>query len=90
VAKKIELNGMNKTMIIGSQFGHTLVDRQFMEKWMSVMSAGDGFMPLKSGAIQVADNLEDLHAKFRELEKVRTGLEPLDPESHGVKPATKD
>ena len=85
--KTVTLAGRNKATIIGADHSTTEVDAEFWESWVMV---NDDFAPLKSGAIFVAKSSADAAAMSKEFEDRKTGFEPMDPNSHGVKPADKD
>lgn len=72
--KKVTLNGLNKIRIIGAGYAITEVPEDFWFAWLGFHS---DFPALKSGAIFVAKNAEDLEAKAKELVKEETGFEPM-------------
>jgi hypothetical protein len=82
---KVEIQGLNKVSIIGAPYKVNEVDAEFWEQWVA---NNKEYGPFKSGAIFVAKTEPDLKAVAKELQKEKTGLEPLDPKSHGVKPDT--
>ncbi len=91
-SKKVELNGLNSSRIIGATHGVTEVDGEFWEAWKTVHAE---FPALKSGAIFEAKSLADIAAKAKELEGEKTGFEAMsqdgkDERAGGVKPADKD
>lgn len=85
---KVTLNGLNKAVIIGATYATTEVDEEFWEIWKAA-HAGT-FKPFDSGAIFEARNSNEAAEKGKELAGERTGLEPLERDAAGVKPAEKD
>lgn len=85
--KTVELKGKNKALIVGADYATTEVDADFWEQWAAVNKE---FPAVKSGAIFVAKSAADIVAVARENADRKTGFEPMDPKSHGVKPADKD
>jgi hypothetical protein len=84
------LRGLNATLWHKGKresFVTTEIDADFWDGWKKAI--GDKFKPLTSGAVFAANDPRSIQAKGNELEKVRTGFEPLDPTAHGVKPAEK-
>lgn len=81
-SKKVALNGKNKALIIGADHATTEVDGEFWETWK--MAHGT-FKPLVSGAIFEARTVADVTAKARELEKEKTGMEPMPKKVKGIK-----
>ncbi len=65
-------------------YGVTAVDAEFWEAWKA---AYQGFPPLKTRAIFEAKSIAELESKSREMEKEKTGLEPMSktPVIDGVK-----
>ena len=88
---QFELKGTNKATIIGAKFATTEVDAELWEKWFS---ENKNFPAVKSGAIFPANNESAAASIAKELNDKKhgqkTGFEPLDPDSHGVKPAEKE
>lgn len=89
ITKIIELNGKNKAMIIGSEYGITEVDSEFFEQWNLV---NKNFPALKSGAIFMAKNTSDIVSMASEFKERKTGFEPMrtdgkDERAAGVKKA---
>lgn len=85
--KKVELNGKNKALIIGADYGTTEVDGEFWETWKTVHK---DFPAVRSGAIFEARNATELVAVAKELEGEKTGFEAMPQEAQGVKPADKE
>ena len=85
--KKVALNGKNKALIIGADYGTTEVDGEFWETWKTVHAE---FPALRSGAIFEAANASDLAAVAAELKDEATGFEPMAQNAQGVKPADKE
>jgi len=92
-AQKVELKGANSTVIIGAQYGTTQVDEEFWTQWGA---ANKDFPALKSGAIFVAKNNNEVAAIAEEFKDRETGFEPMstdgkDKRAKGVKTSsTKD
>lgn len=84
---KVTLAGKKDAIIVGADYATTEVDDNFWEVWQTV---NKDFPAFKSGAIFVAANAKDIAAVAKEHADVKTGFEPLDPKSNGVKPADKD
>ncbi len=72
--KKVELQGRNKSRIIGATHCVTEVDGEFWQAWQMFHEKHPA---LKSGAIFVAKDSKSVKAKARELEKQRTGFEQM-------------
>lgn len=70
---------------IAVPFVTTEVEADFWEAWKGAHKKS--FKPLTSGAIFDAKTPDAIKAIAREREKVRTGLEPGNPEAYGVKKA---
>lgn len=70
------IKGLNREIVVGSGYGTTEVDIDFWEQWVAVNKE---FVPFKNGSIFVAKNKESITAVAKEYEKVKTGLEPIDP-----------
>lgn len=85
--KKVELDGLNKIKIIGSEYVTNSVDEEFWDAWFAKHA---DFPAVKSGAIFVAKNATEAKAVAKDLAKEKTGFEAMNPKSHGVKPADKD
>lgn len=81
---KVTIQGINKSLVIGSNFITTEVDADFWDMWISVHSE---FPAVKSGAIFVAKNEQDARAMAAERKSEKTGFEGMDPAKHGVKDA---
>ena len=86
-SKKVELNGLNRTRIIGATYATTEVDGEFWEQWKTVHK---DFPALQSGAIFEAGNAAEAAAVAKELEGEKTGFEPMEQNADGVKAADKD
>ena len=82
--KKVALNGKNKALIIGADYGTTEVDGEFWETWSTVHK---DFPAVRSGAIFEARNATELVAGAKELEGEKTGFEAMPQEAMGVKVA---
>ncbi len=85
--KTVTLNGRNKAVIIGSDYGITDVDAEFWEAWHKVNKK---FPAVVSGAIFVAATRQEADAKAKEFADRETGLEPMktdgkDKRAKGVK-----
>lgn len=65
----------------------TAVDLELWDAWKTVYHE---FAALKTGAIFEAKNSQEAGLKAKELRSEKTGFEPVDPKSLGVKPADKD
>lgn len=85
--KKVALNGKNKALIIGADYGTTEVDGEFWETWKTVHK---DFPAVRSGAIFEARNTTELAAVAEELKDEKTGFEPMPQTAQGVKPADKE
>jgi hypothetical protein len=85
--KKVALNGKNKALIIGADYGTTEVDGEFWETWKTVHK---DFPAVRSGAIFEAKNATELVAVAKELEGEKTGFEAMPQTAQGVKPADKE
>lgn len=81
---QVQIQGLNKSQIIGASYVSTPVDEDFWNAWIAVHA---DFPAVKSGAIFVAKNNTEAKAVAKELESEKTGLEPVNPDSLGVKPA---
>lgn len=84
---RVTLLGLNSSKIIGANYITTEVDADFWAQWKA--SVGANYAPLKSNAIFEARNETEALAKAKEFRKEKTGFEPMQPESLGVKPADK-
>lgn len=83
---KVTLNGVSASKIIGATFNTTEVDAEF---WTDYQAANLDYAPLQNGAIFVAHDPASAHDMARDLEKVKTGLEPVPQDSNGVTVADK-
>lgn len=81
--------GTNKQPIL-IPYATTEVDREFWEAWKlgHVTKGANSFKPFASGAIFECGS--EPEKAYRERDKEKTGLEPLNPTDSGVKPAEKD
>ena len=84
---KVTLAGLNSSKIIGATHVTTEVDQEFWETWLMVHKGK--FQPLESGAIFEASNEASAKDIAKDLEKEKTGFEPMSKEAAGVKPADK-
>jgi hypothetical protein len=86
--KKVALNGVNKSAIIGATHGSTEVNDDFWKAWVEKHKE---YPPYKSGAIFAGKNQNEAAAVAKDLEEVTTGLEPMkkkgDKRAAGVLPA---
>lgn len=80
---KVTINGLNSSKIVGSTYVTTEVDADFWATWKAAYL---DYAPLKSGALFEARTQTEAAAKAKELAKEKTGFEPINPESLGVKP----
>lgn len=64
----------------------TTVDAEFWEVWKKAYST---YLPLKNRSIFETRSEQDASAKMKELRKVKTGFEPISPESLGIKTMSK-
>lgn len=71
---KVELNGRNKSIIVGVDYGLTTVDAEFATAWFA---ANKEYAPVKSCAIFMASNVDDATAIGKEMTNVLTGFEGL-------------
>lgn len=85
----VSLNGLNKIIIIGADHATTEVDADFWEQWYGVNKE---FPAIKSGAIFVAKNPNEVAAIAKEFKDRKTGFEKMKQEDKksGLKPADKD
>lgn len=86
-SKKVEINGLNRSLIIGATYATTEVDGEFWEQWKTVHK---DFPAIKSGAIFEAGNATEAAAVAKELEGEKTGFEPMEQNADGVKAVDKD
>lgn len=84
---KVILEGLNKSRIIGANYVTNQVDAEFWAAWKL---ENKDFEPLKSNAIFEASGVREAEDKAKELEKEKTGFEPMPKEVPGIKTATKD
>jgi len=83
----VELNGLNKVVIVGADHATTEVDEDFWGIWKT---AHKDFQPLKSGAIFEAKNVAEAKGKGKELKAEKTGFEKVEQTAMGVKKADKE
>lgn len=83
-AKTVEIDGLNKAVIIGAEYTTTAVEDSFWDEWKA---ANGSFPALLNGAIFEAKSQNDASAVFREVKEMATGFEPMSPTDAGVKPA---
>ena len=86
-SKKVEINGLNRSLIVGAPYATTEVDGEFWEQWKTVHK---DFPAIKSGAIFEAGNAAEAAAVAKELEGEKTGSEPMEQNADGVKAVDKD
>ena len=84
--KKVTIKGLNSSELI-VPYVLTPVDADFWTEWEM---ANAKFQPLVSKALFVAKNKADADAMGKELQRERTGLETINPDSHGIKTAEKE
>lgn len=84
IISSVEINGMNRSKILGATYTTTIVDAEFWETWKKQHA---DYAPLENGAIFQASSEEQAKFKAKELVKVPTGFEALNPVAMGVKPA---
>ena len=87
--KKVTLNGINSSKIIGAEFGLTDVDASFWGEWMKMHGSGKNQHPaIKNQVIFEVKDESAAESKVSEIKKdLPTKLEPIDPESMGVEAA---
>lgn len=85
-SKFVEIQGLNRSKVIGATYMTTLVDGDFWNDWKAVHT---DFQPFTSQAIFEASGLREAEDKARELVGVKTGLEPLKKTDLNVTPADK-
>lgn len=78
------VNGMNSSVIKGATYTTTPVDVEIWATWKKTY--GPNFQPLKNGAIFEANTEDQAKFKAKELVKVKTGFEALNPDEAAVKP----
>lgn len=83
--RRITLRGLNSTIIKGiRQASYVLTDVD-AELWSAWKTFYKGYPPLENGAIFEAKNANDAQAIGKEVEKEKTGFEPLIPNTEGIK-----
>lgn len=85
---KVTIAGLHSSKIIGAKHITTEVDAEFWAAWKAAYASD--FKPLKTGAIFEAASASAAESKAKELEKEKTGFEPMAKEALGVKPSEKD
>jgi hypothetical protein len=80
----VEIQGLNKSKIIGATHMTTIVDGAFWDDWKAVHK---DFQPFISNAIFEASGPREADDKAKELVGVKTGFEPLKKDDLNVKPA---
>ena len=80
--KIINILGLNRSLVIGAEYMANEVDSALWNAWAK---ENEGSKLLTSGALFAASSEKDAKAKAKELKSVKTGLEPVDPDSMGVK-----
>lgn len=81
----VTLAGVHSSKIIGATYAITEVDAEFWKAWKA---ANAEFTPFKTNAIFEGSTRQDVADMAGELEKEKTGLEPLSRETLGVTKAT--
>lgn len=76
--------GINKAQIIGASYVSTPVDEDLWNAWIAVHA---DFPAIKNGSLFVAKNNTEAKVVAKEFEDEKTGLEPVKPDSLGVKTA---
>jgi hypothetical protein len=84
--KTVAIKGLNSSELI-VPYVLTPVDANFWTVWEM---ANKDFAPLKSKALFVAKNKADADAMGDEFKKERTGLETINPNTHGIKTVEKE
>ena len=80
--KTVLLNGTNTSKLVPRpSFVTTQIDGEFWEGWKLMHSS---YQPLKSGAIFEAAGQREAEDKGRELEKEKTGFEPMPQKAPGI------
>lgn len=80
---KQEIAGLNASRVIGAEYTVSEIDKDFFDAWVK---ANPEFQPIANGSI-FAITARDEKATAKEKSANKTGLEPIDPNSHGVKSA---
>ena len=86
-SKKVVLNGINKALIKGANYATTDVDKDFWEAWVSDHI---DFAPLRIGAIFMAKDAASANSIAKELDKVKTGFEPMSQKTSKIEKLTAD
>ena len=86
-SKTAEINGKNKSLIVGAEYATTEIDGDLWDAWIA---KNKDFPALASGAIFVAKSVADASAMAKEFKGRKTGFEAMNPDAMGVKPADKD
>ena len=83
---KVTLNGVSASKIIGATYNTTEVDAEFWADWYASYI---DYAPMKNGSIFVAHDPASAIDIGKDLEKTKTGLEPIPQDSNGVMVADK-
>lgn len=83
---RVQLNGLRDSKIIGATHCTTQVDVDFWNAWKAAAKADHEALGkiLESGSVFEAKDLSEASKIDRELEKVKTGFEQLNPNAFGV------
>lgn len=90
--EKVKLVGIHSSKLIqrdgspAADFVTTEVDAEFWDAWKT---AYHSFKPLQVGSIFEARNEQEAKIKAKEYSRQKTGFEPIDPSTMGVKTAEK-
>lgn len=88
IKTKVTLAGLHSSKLVdrtgapAASYVTTEVDADFWEVWKTAYSS---FTPLRTGAIFEARSEQEAKQKALDLQKVKTGFEPLASDAHGVK-----
>jgi hypothetical protein len=86
-SKKIEVLGLNKSLIIGAPFNKTVVNREIWEAWKA---ANESSRLLKSKSIFDAGNEDEFDGKSKDFKAQKSGFEPCEQNGGGVTVAKDD
>lgn len=86
-SQTVEIQGLNKSNIIGADCMFTEVDADFWDAWIMVHSE---FPAITSNAIFVGKNKSSAEAIAAEVKDEKTGFEGAPQTGAGVAPATTD
>lgn len=78
LAERVTINGLNSRETVRFGYAMTIVDAAFWDTWLSQNKA---FPPVVMGHLFGFATSTDTVAKAREMEGLRTGFEPLDPDN---------